>query len=191
MAPTLTRPERPGGLTLGLGLAQYGPPRPISPEVMSSPGLWAGCKETESLPSGHPLGLVLSLGPSCARELCAMEGHRGALNGTDRPSNDVRDNQDVRGPELPQRSWFTGQTPKVAASFRGNWALRGWHLGQEYTRKCHQPWESVLWAPGRAEGRTPGGSWGPWERKYFGWERLVLMFCCVSSPPLMPHPGFE
>lgn len=34
-----------------------------------------------------------------------------------------------------------------------------------------------MWAPGRAEGRTPGGSWGPWERKYFGWEGLVLLFC--------------
>lgn len=91
MAPTLTREERPGGLTLGLGLALYGPPRPVSPEVMSSPGLWARCKGMESLPSGHPLGLVLSLGPNRARELCAMEDHRGTLKGTDRPLNDLRD----------------------------------------------------------------------------------------------------
>ncbi|OWK11166.1 hypothetical protein Celaphus_00006827 [Cervus elaphus hippelaphus] len=42
-----------------------------------------------------------------------MEGHRGALNGTDRPSNDVRDNQDV----LNRWSWFEpGSVPCLSPS---------------------------------------------------------------------------
>lgn len=51
----------------------------------------------ESLPSGQPLGLVLSLGPSHVRELCAMEDHRGTLNGTDRPLKRRRDKSGCEG----------------------------------------------------------------------------------------------
>ena len=121
MAPTLTREERPGGLTLGLGLARYGPPRPISPEVMSSPGLWAGCKGMESLSSGHPLGLVLSLGPSPARELCAMADHRGTLKGTDRPPNDLRDKSGCEGARVAPEELVHWSLPNLMGEEGCQW----------------------------------------------------------------------